>query len=153
MVRCVSGCILRSPSPNYLIREELWEVVKSPIDGFEVRYDDDIWPPNKLIQGFFIGPQGSPYENGLFTFTYTYPEDFPFSRPVMKILTRIVHPAVVKGKVCLKEGVSLRDALLEWQEELVNPSFEECANGRVLELRDSGKFMQKARRATRNFAR
>ena len=157
MVKCRTGlCGNMRPSPNYLIRGELLELVDSPLDGFEVMYDDRIWPPNKFIQGFFTGPQGSPYANGLFAFTYTFPEDFPYSRPVLKILTRIVHPAVVKGKVCLRgmeEGSTLREVLLGLQEELVSPVFEGCANMRVFDHYQAGKFVQKAQRATQRFAR
>ena len=123
-------------------------------------YNDDQWPPSKSIQGFIIGPQDSPYANGLFAFTYNFPEDFLYSPPELKILTSIVHPAVVKGKAhlsCLKEnwegGTTLREALLELQEELVNPNFEGCANRRVLDYHRSGQFLQKTRRATRSFAK
>jgi len=48
-----------------------------------------------------------------------------------------------------EEHATLREPLLELQEELVNPTFEWWASGHY----HSGKFVHKARKATLNFAR
>jgi len=69
------------------------------------------------------------------------------------LLTKMVHPAVVKGQArlkSLKEG-TLREALLELREQLVNPTFQGCTNARVWRHHQSGKFSPKARRSMRRY--
>lgn len=55
-----------------------------------------------------IGPNDTPYAEGLFFFHFTYPEDYPYSPPSVKFLTRAVDNRVrinpnlyIEGKVCL----------------------------------------------------
>ena len=38
-----------------------------------------------------FGPEGTPYEDGTFRFTVTFPETYPFACPEFKLLTRIYH--------------------------------------------------------------
>ena len=116
--------------------------------------------PPRTVKGFFIGPQGSPYADGLFSFTYTFPKYFPYRPPVLKILTKILHPAVINGKLRLDrlraedwdESTTLSEVLLQLLEELENPSFEDCLNQRAKDHYHAGKFQQKAQATTRRFA-
>lgn len=41
---------------------------------------------------FFRGPEGTPYEGGLFTAHISYPQDYPHSPPKMRFVNKIFHP-------------------------------------------------------------
>jgi ubiquitin-conjugating enzyme E2 D/E len=45
-------------------------------------------------EGLIIGPPGTPYEGGVFRMRMSFPDNYPFSPPVVRILTRILHPCV-----------------------------------------------------------
>ncbi|KAF5830013.1 ubiquitin-conjugating enzyme/RWD-like protein [Dunaliella salina] len=51
------------------------------------------------------GPKGSPYEEGLFSLTITFPPSYPFSPPGIKFNTPIFHPNVYSdGDLCWAEN-------------------------------------------------
>ncbi|KAJ3316330.1 Ubiquitin-conjugating enzyme E2 7, partial [Blyttiomyces sp. JEL0837] len=55
-----------------------------------------------LWEALISGPDGTPYENGIFSATITFPKDYPLSPPVMKFTSPIFHPNVYKdGTVCI----------------------------------------------------
>lgn len=59
--------------------------------------------PNNL-QYFIvrITPESGIWKNGNFDFEFTIPDDFPFTRPTVKCLTRIWHPNIEEtGAICL----------------------------------------------------
>lgn len=52
--------------------------------------------------GFIFGPQGSPYQNGIFRIEITFPNNYPFRPPHIVFQTRICHPNIsVTGAICL----------------------------------------------------
>ncbi|KAI8801335.1 ubiquitin-conjugating enzyme/RWD-like protein [Cladochytrium replicatum] len=60
--------------------------------------EDNIFVWEALI----LGPEKTPYENGLFEATLTFPQDYPLSPPVMKFKSHIFHPNVyTDGTVCI----------------------------------------------------
>ncbi|KAK8751757.1 hypothetical protein OTU49_010152 [Cherax quadricarinatus] len=53
-------------------------------------------------KGSIVGPKGTPFESGVFELLITFPEDYPFNPPKMKLLTKIYHPNIGKdGTICL----------------------------------------------------
>ncbi|KAJ3411924.1 Ubiquitin-conjugating enzyme E2 G2 [Chytridiales sp. JEL 0842] len=55
-----------------------------------------------LWEALISGPEGTPYESGIFTATLTFPKDYPLSPPVMKFTSPIYHPNVYPdGTVCI----------------------------------------------------
>ena len=49
-----------------------------------------------------IGPQGTPYENGVFKLDIQFPDDYPFKAPDIRFLTKIYHPNISEsGRICL----------------------------------------------------
>lgn len=50
----------------------------------------------------FSGPEGTPFEGGLFPATLTFPKDYPLSPPTMRFTCDFFHPNVYQnGTVCI----------------------------------------------------
>ena len=90
----------------------------------------------------FIGPQGTPYENGLYFIEFKLKDDYPNSRPLARFRTKIWHPNVssISGNICLdyiKEYWSanntLRDAILSIFYILTSPNFNARLNSEAKE--------------------
>lgn len=46
------------------------------------------------LKGSFKGPQGTPYEGGVYEVSIKIPNEYPFKPPVMKFITKIWHPNI-----------------------------------------------------------
>ena len=54
------------------------------------------------MTSLFIGPEGSPFEGGVFKLELFLPEDYPMSAPKVRFITKIYHPNIDKlGRICL----------------------------------------------------
>lgn len=130
------------------IAKELTNLALDPLDGFDLLYDLSKNP----IRGFFIGPENTPYSGGLFYFTISYPEDSLEQEPVVLIETPILHPGVLKGRVCILArwlpNKTLKWVLQQVRFMLQKPNFENCVNLEAVEIYRAGKFEQKARELT-----
>ena len=58
---------------------------------------------NRHLKGKIKGPQGTPYEHGIFEIDITIPNQYPFIPPKMNFITRIWHPNISSqtGAICL----------------------------------------------------
>lgn len=59
---------------------------------------------NSLYQwhGNLRGPEGTPYEGGVFHIEIMFPMDYPVSPPTVKLFTPIPHPNVLnETEICL----------------------------------------------------
>lgn len=83
-----------------LLRRQLTELNKHPVEGFSAGLidDNDIYKWEVLI----IGPPDTYYEGGFFKAHLTFPADYPQKPPTMKFISDIWHPNIAKnGDVCI----------------------------------------------------
>jgi len=83
-----------------LLRKQLAELNKCPVEGFSAGLIDDIdiykW------EVLIIGPPDTLYEGGFFKAHITFPKEYPQRPPKMKFISDIWHPNVEKnGEVCI----------------------------------------------------
>ena len=85
------------------LKREFKEFVKDPplfCSGGPVTENNcrDFYNWNATI----TGPQESPYENGIFNLSISFPANYPFKAPIIKFKTPIYHPNISKsGEICL----------------------------------------------------
>src|SRR5262245_20404734 len=83
-----------------LLRKQLAELKKKPVDGFSAGlvYDDDSYKWQVLV----IGPPETLYEGGFFKAILDFPREYPQKPPKMRFVTPIYHPNIdSNGQVCI----------------------------------------------------
>ena len=87
-------------STKMRLLKEYEDIVKNPPDNCSASpvSDDDIY----VWQATIYGPQGTPYENGVFYLNISFPEDYPFKPPSINFITKIYHCNISSvGNICL----------------------------------------------------
>ncbi|KAI3641097.1 hypothetical protein MIR68_000876 [Amoeboaphelidium protococcarum] len=85
---------------SLLLKKQLRELTKHPIEGFSAGLVDDsnIYEWEIMI----IGPTDTLYEGGFFKARLSFPKDYPQMPPKMTFLTKMYHPNVYEdGGVCI----------------------------------------------------
>ena len=81
------------------LKKELERLRKDPPHGVTC------WPMESRmdnLQAQLLGPQGTPYEGGVFSLEIKIPERYPFQPPQVQFTTPIYHPNVdTAGRICL----------------------------------------------------
>ena len=81
------------------INKEYKDLIDYPLTNISAR------PKNNNIfdwEATIKGPEGSPYENGIFNLKIFFPDNYPFKAPTIFFSTKIYHPNInQKGGICL----------------------------------------------------
>jgi len=82
------------------------------------------------LKGTIKGPQGTPYDGGVFDIDINIPKQYPFEPPKMKFITKIWHPNISSqtGAICLdilkdqwSPALTIKTALLSLQALICSP--------------------------------
>lgn len=101
------------------LSKQLKDLQKHPLGGFRVEVGTDIY----TWTVWFAGPRDTPYYPGVYRAQLTFPQEFPFKPPELKILSSFWHPNVYDtGVVCISvlhapgvdEHNSIESAQMRW---------------------------------------
>jgi ubiquitin-conjugating enzyme E2 D/E len=81
------------------LNQEIKELSKSPIPNCSAGPEkDDISKWDATI----FGPEGTPYENGIFKLKIDFTSEYPFKPPIIRFVTKIYHCNINNdGYICL----------------------------------------------------
>lgn len=88
------------PSNSLLLRRQLQELTKRPVQGFSAGLvdDDDLYEWEIVI----IGPPDTLYEGGILKTRLSFPPEYPLQPPKMRFITPMWHPNIYpNGDVCI----------------------------------------------------
>jgi len=110
-----------------------------------------------------VGPEGTPYDGGIFKLELFLPAGYPHDPPKVRFLTKLYHPNVDKlGRICLnilkpKEwspALQIQKVLLSIQALLCVPNPDDPLDNNVAThwKEDERGAIEEARRWTRSYA-
>ncbi|KAJ2742749.1 hypothetical protein GGI20_004252 [Coemansia sp. BCRC 34301] len=81
------------------LSKELRELMKNPNPSFSVGLvDQNLFKWNITM----FGPEGTPYDEGIFQAVMTFPDNYPFAPPTLVFKSKFWHPNVyLDGRVCI----------------------------------------------------
>ncbi|WFD18228.1 E2 ubiquitin-conjugating enzyme [Malassezia caprae] len=103
-----------------LLKKQLMELRKNPVDGFSAGLKDDSNPFEWEIM--IIGPMDTLYEGGFLKAELIFPHEYPLLPPTMKFKTPMWHPNIyADGTLCIsilhapgKDEFGYEDASERW---------------------------------------
>ncbi|VDN01250.1 unnamed protein product [Thelazia callipaeda] len=111
----------------YRIIKETQRLMADPVAGISAVPDDS---NARYFHVVIAGPEGSPFEGGVFKLELFLPEEYPMAAPKVRFMTRIYHPNIDKlGRICLdilkdkwSPALQIRTVLLSIQALLSAPN-------------------------------
>ena len=113
--------------PARRIARETKDLATNPPDGVSARPKPD---NARYFDAYMLGPEGTPYQDGVFHLELFLPDGYPVQPPKARFLTKVYHPNIDKiGRICvsiLKDGwspvLTLNKVLLSVQSLLSDPN-------------------------------
>lgn len=142
---------------------ELAKISNSDSKGICVFPKDDNL---QILEAQITGPEGTPYEKGVFKLEIMVPEKYPFTPPSIKFLTKIYHPNIDdNGRICLdlikmppkggwKPTIGIEALLIAIRMLLESPNPEDPLMADIAEeyKRYNADFVTKAKAYTEKYA-
>ncbi|CAK9821484.1 Ubiquitin-conjugating enzyme E2 5A [Anthophora retusa] len=164
---CLAQTCLRSQSPR--IQENSWRKNRLHSELKSLRIDPpegiEATPLDQMCchwQATITGPVGSPYEGGLFYLYLQVPCSYPLYPPIVRFLTKILHPNVSRhGDVGIDSihhnwslALTISKVLISVQSLLTDPYCQVCMEPELGEmyLNDRERFDEIARAWTWRYA-
>jgi len=109
------------------IVKETQRLMAEPVPGISAIPDEN---NARYFHVVVAGPEGSPFERGVFKLELFLPEEYPMSAPKVRFITKIYHPNIDKlGRICLdilkdkwSPALQIRTVLLSIQALLSAPN-------------------------------
>jgi ubiquitin-conjugating enzyme E2 N len=126
---------IMSGIPNRIIKE-IDRLNKNSPPGMSIVVDKD---NIRYIKIALNGPDGSPYQGGVFKLEMYLGESYPMQPPKVRYLTKIYHPNVDKiGRICLDilkdkwtPALQIQSVLLSLQVLMGNPNVDDPLDEQV----------------------
>lgn len=144
--------------PKRIIKETQ-RLMAEPVPGISAIPDEQ---NARYFHVIVSGPQGSPFESGVFRLELFLPEEYPMSAPKVRFVTKIYHPNIDKlGRICLdilkdkwSPALQIRTVLLSIQALLSAPNPDDPLNNEVAEQwkTDEAEAIKTAREWTKVYA-
>lgn len=144
--------------PKRIIKETQ-RLMAEPVPGISAVPDEQ---NARYFHVIVTGPEGSPFEGGVFRLELFLPEEYPMSAPKVRFVTKIYHPNIDKlGRICLdilkdkwSPALQIRTVLLSIQALLSAPNPDDPLNNEVADRwkMDEAEAIKTAREWTRRHA-
>ncbi|KAI6174174.1 hypothetical protein M3Y98_01161100 [Aphelenchoides besseyi] len=141
------------------IAKETQRLLQDPVPGISATPDDN---NARYFHVIIAGPEGSPFDGGVFKLELFLPEEYPMAPPKVRFMTKIYHPNIDKlGRICLdilkdkwSPALQIRTVLLSIQALLSAPNPEDPLATDVAEQWKSneGEAIRTAQEWTRLYA-
>lgn len=153
--------VIKSMTLLKCLTKQLKELEKDPppyCSAHPVNHENDMinWI------GSIRGPEGTPFENGVFKLTIHFPPDYPFKPPRIRFATRIYHPNISsQGDICLdilrtnwSPALTIRTVLLSLCSLLTDPNPEHGLEQEILHVyrTDKNLYEKNAKEWTQKYA-
>lgn len=134
-----------------------------PPSGITIYQKDD---KINILQAVILGPEDTPYKNGTFHVEIVVPDNYPFSPPSIKFITKIYHPNIDdNGRICLdlikmppkgswKPTIGLEGLLIAIRMLLQSPNPDDPLMADIAEefVNDRMEYERKAQECTKKHA-
>ncbi|OQV24284.1 Ubiquitin-conjugating enzyme E2 N [Hypsibius exemplaris] len=120
------------------IIKETQRLMQEPVVGISAIPDEN---NARYFHVIVSGPEGSPFEGGVFKLELFLPEEYPMSAPKVRFMTKIYHPNIDRlGRICLdilkdkwSPALQIRTVLLSIQALLSAPNPDDPLDNQVAE--------------------
>lgn len=147
------------------LNKELTKLTNTPPQGICVFRKDD--NNSNILEAKLTGPENSPYKTGIFTIEILIPDNYPFSPPNIKFITKVYHPNIDdNGRICLdlikmpptgswKPTISLEGLLIAVRMLLESPNADDPLMDSIAKEYKNNyeEYVQKAIDFTEKFAK
>lgn len=122
------------------LKKELDEIRKNPPVEVMIGPSDD----SNMFEweGLLNGPDGTPFQGGIFKFRVTFPENYPMKPPVVIFTTKMYHPNIdPHGHICVdilknnwSSAYTISKVMLSVSSLLSDPNPDSALNGEAAKI-------------------